>query len=521
MRLTGPAATKKILTAGLLFAALVAAAGVIYHSYMPKTNPLEISLSSVYNKPLSVYDPALIENAAQHIVLGNTYSPLLEYTNAGELSSAIASSFGWEGSEAHFRIRPGLKTIDGTAIDAYDVENTLKRLFILKSNTHGDLKSIICSGVKLKSLDDKCPNIEVREAGALFVIKFKTPNTFLFPMLTAMDYAIIPSKSMDSKSLKVVDYRNTSGPYWIDEKTDEHMVLRANPHNFHYSAKMPQKVEFVYLKDAKADTPLGMFIDKKINHITTVGSSPEILLNHFADKTGVSMHLTEPMWLRYVSFTKRGRNEFSEKKRIRIANTLKKILLEEFLKLNGYVDAPQLFPGFGKGSLSAEELQKLKEKYEAEPAEEVFKEKMVAWFFPKRYITRLKEHFPNTEFLDGDNLPCFIDAKSRGESFPQFYFAGTDMGFQEDISLLSYKINTEKFHLTGKAGGDWIKKYIQEENDARKIKMLKKLHYDTLDKAVTRPLVFCPYVSVARSPWKMDFPRYTYDNNFWQMQYAP
>ncbi len=325
---------------------------------------------------------------------------------------------------------------------------------------------------------------------------------------------------MDAKSLKITDYRNTSGPYWIDEKTDEHMVLQANPHNFHYSPKMPQKVTFIYMKDAKAETPLGMFLDGKINHVTTVGSSPEILLNHFSGKKGVSLHLTEPMWLRYISFTKRGRSEFPEKKRIRIANVVKKILLEEFLRLNGYVDAPQLFPGFGKGSLSSKDLLKIKAKYDAEPDNEVFSEKMVAWFFPKRYIPRLKEHFPNTEFLDGDNLPCFIDAKARGAAFPHFYFAGTDMGFQEDISLLSYKINTEKFHLTGKAGGSWIKKYIQEESDAAKIKMLKKLHYDTLDKAVTRPLVFCPYVAVVRAPWKMDFPKYTYDNNFWQLHYG-
>jgi len=487
---------------------------------MTRSDPLEIILSSAYKRPLSVYDPALIENAAQHIVLQNIYSPLLEYTNEGELTSAIAGSFGWEGNEAHFRIRPGLKTIDGYSIDAYDVENTFKRLFILKSNTHGDLKSVICPDVKLKSLNDRCPNIEVREDGALLAIKFKKSNTYLFPMLTAMDYAIIPRKSLDKQSLKIVDYKNTSGPYWAEENTDEHLVLRANPHNFHYSPKMPQKVEFLYLTGAKSDTPLSMFIDKKINHIVTVGSSPEILLSHFTDDKDVSMHLTEPMWLRYVTFTQKGREEFPEKKRIKIANTLKKVLLDEFLKLDGYVDAPQLFPGFGKGSLSAEELLKLKAKYDAEPGEDIFTDKMTAWFFPKRYINRLKEHFPNTEFVDGAKVPCFIDPKDRDATFPHFYFAGTDMGFQEDISLLSYKIKTEIFHLIGKDGENWIKKYIEEEAEEKKIRMLKELHYDALYRADTIPIVFCPYVSVVRSPWKMNFPRYTYDNNFWQLQYG-
>jgi hypothetical protein len=144
---------------------------------------------------------------------------------------------------------------------------------------------------------------------------------------------------------------------------------------------------------------------------------------------------------------------------------------------------------------------------------------MIAWFFPKRYIARLKERFPNTEFVDGAKVPCFIDSKSRGADFPHFYFAGTDMGFQEDISLISYKINTELFYLTGKDGEAWIKAYIKEDDDGKKIKMLKKLHFDALYNAATIPIVFCPYVSVVRRPWKMDFPRYTYDNNFWQLSH--
>ncbi len=520
MRIASLALKLKITAGFLALAALLVAAKAIRNLYMTPTEPLEISLSSAYNRPLSAYDPAHIENAPQHIVLSNIYSPLLEYTNDGALGSAIASSFGWDGGEAHFKIRPGLKTIDGRPINAYDVENTFKRLFIMKSNTHGDLKSVICPGAKLTSLNDNCPNIEVRQGGELLVIKFEKSNTYLFPMLTAMDYAVIPSGSIDSKTLKITDFRNTSGPFWVDENTDDHMVLRSNPHSFRYSDKMPQKVEFVYLKKPKSDTPLSMFLEKKINHIATVGSSPEILLSNFTGKKDVSMHLTEPMWLRYATFTQKGRQELPEQRRLEIAKTLKKVLLEEFLKLDGYVDAPQLFPGFGKGSLSAEELEKLKTRYASVPVVDVFPEKMIAWFFPKRYIPRLQQHFPNTEFVDGKKVPCFIDPKDRGADYPHFYFAGTDMGFQEDISLLSYKINTEIFYLTGKDGEGWIKDYIGEEDDARKIKMLKKLHYDALDKAATVPLVFCPYVSVVRAPWKMDFPKYTYDNNFWQLRHG-
>ncbi len=486
-------------------------------AYMVEKERTEIKLSSAYNRPLSFYDPVIIENAAQHITLLNIYSPLLEYTSDGKLVSAIASSFHWVGDEAHFRIRPDLKTIDGHKINAYDIENTFKRLFILRSNTHGDIKNIISRGIKLRTLSDECPSIEVREDGSLFVIKMKK-NFYLFPMLTAMDYAIIPIGSLDKKTLKIKDYRNTSGPYYVEDNTNEHMLLKVNPAHFHYSESIPSKVEFLYIKNAKSDTPSKMFIENKINHIATISSSPDILLDYFSKDKNVEMHLTKPIWLRFVSFTERGRKELSEKERIIIANILKNILLSEFLKLKGFEEAEQLFPNFSKGALSLDELSKIKEIY-SDKYKDVFEKKMVAWFFPKAYIDKLKKHFPNTEFVDGANVPCFIDFDKEKIESPYFYFAGTDMGFQEDISLLSYKINTENFYLTGKRGKEWMKKYIKENNEKERIKMLKRLHFITLEKAVTVPIVFCSYVAVVKKPWRLNFPKYTYDNNFWGIHY--
>jgi len=230
--------------------------------------------------------------------------------------------------------------------------------------------------------------------------------------------------------------------------------------------------------------------------------------------------MTEPIWLRFISFTEKGRQELSKQERIKVAKLIKPILIDEFLKLKGYQNAEQLFPVFSKGVLSASELLKIKEGYAEIKNITVFEKKMTAWFFPKQYINRLKPLFPNTEFMDGTKVPCFIPRENRPDNFPYFYFAGTDMGFQEDISLLSYKINTENFHLTGEAGKTWVKNYTQEDEEKEKIAMLKTLHYETLEQAVTIPIVFCPYVAITRKPWKMNFPKYNYDNNFWQIEYG-
>ena len=113
----------------------------------------------------SKYDPAKIEYAMEYTFLQNIYSPLIEYSVSGELVSAIAERFGWRGTNAVFQIRKGLKTIDGDTVNAYDAEASLKRLFVIGGNTHGDLKNLLCPGTRLKSLQSVCEGIAVENNG--------------------------------------------------------------------------------------------------------------------------------------------------------------------------------------------------------------------------------------------------------------------------------------------------------------------------------------------------------------------
>ncbi|HAH32487.1 MAG TPA: hypothetical protein DCL44_09275 [Elusimicrobia bacterium] len=493
--------------------------------FMNKTSDKSENILRVlrrFDRPLSTYDPVDIQNAPQHIFLGNIYSPLLEYSPDGKLVSAVADQFQWVGNEAHFHINPNLKTIDGYKITAYDAENTLKRVFILHSNTHGDIKSILCPEAKFAKLSDCCPNMEVRDNGGLLVMKFKENKTFLFSMLTAMDYGIIPSRSVNPKSLAIIDYRNTSGPYYVDKvHENKNMDLKANPNHFHYSKKMPQKVELVYSSNKGPNEPINLFSNKTVDHIFTIGSTPDVLMDYAEKNKDVNLHATYPLWLRYFSFTRKGKTRLTEAERITIGKLVRKAVLPRYSKLKSYDPTGQIFPAFSKGALSDAQLDAVRKRYASVKEREVVTTKMTAWFFPEEDIPALKKYFPNTEFVNGPNVPCFVDFSKGKIKEPDFSFAGTDMGFQEDASLMAYKINTEDFHLTGEKGKEWLKAYLENPNEKQRIEMLRELHFATLEHADTVPLVFCPYASIVRKPWTLNFSKYTYDNPFWRIYKKP
>ena len=127
-----------------------------------KTKKLRVAFK--YDKPASYYDPVNISFAPEYDFLENIYSTLVEYSPASELVGSAAESFEWVGNKARFKMRAGLCTVGGTAIDADDVEISFKRLFILGGNTHGDLKEVVCPNAELRSLSDSCPGMQVRDS---------------------------------------------------------------------------------------------------------------------------------------------------------------------------------------------------------------------------------------------------------------------------------------------------------------------------------------------------------------------
>ena len=210
--------------------------------------------SNEHNKTLRVafpvrlkstaYEPTNINFDYEYIFLENVFSPLVEISANGSVEKGVADKVEWSGDELKLTIRDNLKTISGKSITADDVVFSLKRLLVLSGNTHGNFKDIVCPGVDIKSTDENCPGI--RKEGNSVFLNAKGKKSFILPMLGAIDFAVIPKSSVDPLSLKILDYKETSGPYAVDsDDGNGNIRLIQNPHHYFSTNDVAKEVIFV------------------------------------------------------------------------------------------------------------------------------------------------------------------------------------------------------------------------------------------------------------------------------------
>ena len=471
------------------------------------------------NDDVFSYDPSKIFYAHQYILLENLFSQLVTYDTKGEIVSGIAERFEWAGSDARFVLRKNLTTIDGDKIDAHDVVLSMKRLFILQSNTHGDLGRLLCGGKILKSLEDNCENLCVENDYTL-VMHFPRKDPFLFSMLTSVDFSVLPKRSVDNKTLKIIDFRNTSGPYYVEGKTGSTDIeLAANPSHFCFSNKMPQRVKIVPALEDKRSRSLQLFKERSVDMLTTAEISNSAEIMKYSEASGdVELFKTIPIKLAALTFTPTGVLRLSIEERFQISALIKKIILPKLLNGGGAEAAPQLFPSFGQGALSSTQLKELESK-SAMGKEDVFKGKFTVWNLPKDYWPDLQKHFPNAEFKYIMALPGHADYKKLGLEEPELFFHRTDTSIKEDISFFSYYMSGYFFSVHGEKGAAWVSDYAKTENLETRMRILNQLHFDTLISAITVPLTFSPYVAAVRKPWHFDFFALHAGTTFWRLKW--
>jgi hypothetical protein len=507
-----------IVVIALLF--FLIAAGNYYKKRNSMTD-MTIKMPFPAKPGLCDYDPAKIHFSQEYNFLVNIYSPLLEYSVDGKLVSAVAEKFEWIGTDAHFTIRPDLRTIDGTPITVEDVEASFKRLFVLSSNTHGDLKDMVCQGKELKKLSDLCPGMSVLPEQRKLVLHFPVRKIFLFQMLTSIDFSIIPRSSFDKKTLKITDYRNTSGPYYVKTDNGEgNIELAANPAHFHYSEKMPQAVMLVPVNARDVDATLKLFDGGKINHIGTFRFPSDKLLAYAAQKKDVSVHSTYPNRLFWFSFTKKGRLNFSVKERFALGKAIKTWMFNKVSSRPGYEAAEQLFPALGDGALTKEHLAQLRKTFRDAPESILINRPVVvwAWNMSKEDLDFIKRMLPAAKFVtDMLKLPGTVDYKKEGIEEPEICFLSGDTSPQEDISFFSYYLNFEFLHIYGEEGKTWLRGYMATEDRKKRLAMAEELHFKTLINGEVIPMAANTYAAIAKKPWAFNYSKFYATNFVWRI----
>lgn len=479
--------------------------------------PMKLRIAFPYNRPISAYEPTQIHLAPEYIFLENTFSPLVELSKEnGSPIAGVAESFEWKNGKLYLKIRDNLQTVDGLKITAKDVVFSLKRLLILSENTHGNFKDLICPNETLESVESSCSGIHFEENTV--VLESNGEKAFLLAMLSAIDFAIIPQTSVDHKTLKIIDYRNTSGPYYVEGDLGNGFIkLKANKNHYNYSENIPQEIELIPSGVDDAKDSISLFKEGKIDYITTIDKlNPEKIIA-FAKESNQNLHSTMNIRTFVLVFTNKGMKKFNHQERLVIGKKMRSVFQKMYHQVSGYEVTNQFFPALGDGSLSDVEDQEIAQMYGSAPlieSKKEFKISIVRLGEFQQFEDPIRKAFPHVSLVEGKNAPAFTKYDDPDE-MPDCFIGGPDTGFAEDISLISYSIYAGMFNMNREKGNHWLADYMNTLNKAERMNKLKKLHLETLKEISLVPLVSAPYVALARKPWTIQLSQIYANNPFW------
>lgn len=463
------------------------------------------------------YEPTRIHLAPEYIFLENIYSPLVELSpEDATIRSGLADKWEWKNDELHFFIRDGIKTIDGNPITAEDAAFSLKRLLVRTQNTHGNLKDLVCGGIDVKSIEDVCPGISFKNNE--LILKIAGKSAFILPMLTGIDFAIIPKSSVDPKTLDIVDYRNTSGPYFVSQDSETgNIELTTNTGHYHYSKNIPQKIQLIPVDPKNKSGSLQLFRDGQVDLITTIDSArPEEVYNLSQNINGSELHSTANIRTFALFFTERGLKELSTEQRILIGRKIKESVGAHFLTLPGYESTNQFFPQHGDGAIDPSIAKEISDRNPVSALNDKLNISLtvVRVGDVSVYQKTISKVLPNISVVEGVTPPSFQKFANFND-MPHAYIGGPDTGFNEDISLISYSLTAGIFGLNENQRQIWLADYMSKPNKDDRLKMLQRIHESSLRDALFVPLFAGPYTALAKSGWKIHLSKILANNPLW------
>jgi hypothetical protein len=489
------------------------------HNSSSASNILRVAFP--YAKSANAYEPSRIYLGPEYVFLENVFSPLVEINpKNGQIEAGVAESFYWIGNDLHLVIRKDLRTVRGTLITARDAEFSLKRLVTMPGNTHGDFKDLICGTENTTSVEQLCSGIHA-EGQELILKTTASGKTFLVPMLAAIDFAVIPKSSVDPKTLQIVDWENTSGPYYVAKDSAEGKIeLRANPNHYHYSEKIPQVIELIPTDLKRSKGSLEDFSAGKVDFITTIDAvRADDVIAFSRGRSDATLHTTMNIRSFILTFTHRGLKELSSPQRFEIGRAIRQELTKSLAGVNGFEASLQFFPAFGEGALDKETLTRIQGLYpdSKEQIPDHLKAALVRLGDASKFVAAVKSAFPSVDVEEVQKNPNFVKYATIDEE-PHFILSGPDTGFLEDISLISYSMNAGYFGMTPEERKQWIHSYMAEPSKETRLDRLKKIHEITLSSPVVVPLLVAPYAALARNTWKINLSQLYANNQLWLLE---
>lgn len=467
-----------------------------------------------YAVGISNYDPAFITSIYHCTILRSLYGRLVRYNQDGLIVPDLAENFYWKDNNLFFEFGKKVLSFDGNMITAEDAAASLKRSIIFKRTGHGDLRNFLCPGKELHHIDDECEGIEVVDQKLILKPKKLHYGPTLLTALENVDYSIIPKKTLN-KSLKIVDYKNTSGPYFVGTDSDNgELKLQANTKHYLYSDKMPQEINLVPI--VENNNIWDMYLSGKIDFISTgmltLGTSANSVLS---DKIDNSVHESIPISVQMLIFSSEAIKIFTAEQRVFVGNIILEVVKNK-LKLYDAQPTESFFTQNSNGGLSVYQELELKNRRSSHqrptferPIEIGVSETRVE--FLRGSLLDYKKEIKIVA-LKKSSIELKINERPHGIIF------SNDSSWLEDLGLISYNLNQEIFKTTDMNKDQWIENYLNKEDKADRNKMLQDLHYENLINAYIYPLLISPYFAVIKKPWVFNMSTLYAGTELWNIR---
>lgn len=471
------------------------------------------------DRAVTEYEPTNISIASEYIFLENVFSPLVEMSESGAITPGVAETIHWENDKLILTIRKDLKTRSGRNVTAEDVLFSLKRLLVLTGNTHGNFKELVCDGIDLKSVDQDCPGLRLENDS--IILDAGKRKTFLLPMLAAIDFAVIPRKSVNPETLKIEDYSETSGPYYvINDYGSGRIELKANPYHYHYSQKIAQQIDLIPFSAKTGGNSLEALKNNEVDLVTTVDVKKADAQIPFAQSNDdFSNHLTQKIRLHLLVFTEKGIKTLTKDERIFISKKVRNAFSKIYGQSLGFESRTEFFPSLGEGGLpkAQKNLVEAFNNLTGISPKKKFKLGLMRRGGIEPWSIPIREYIPEAETYFEDNVPDLKKNLSYVD-YPEAFIVSTDTGFMEDISLISYSLNAGFLGLSKPDRLKWISDYMATPDKNIRLNKLKELHFKALTDPWIAPLVASPYAATVRKPWKIKLSDLYANNPLWLIQ---
>lgn len=483
--------------------------------YMNKETRSNSKLRMGYPSKVGIasFDVLSITSIYQYELLRNLYGRLVRYNQEGQIAADIPERFYWENGSLVFEFNKKSTTIDGYVISAEDAATSLKRNIIYKKSGHGDIRNFLCPSQELKHISDACDGIEVVDNKLILKPVKEHYGPLLLTVLENVDYSIIPKISLN-ESLRIKDYKNTSGPYFVAKDSDiGEIKIQANTKHYLYSKNMSQEIDLI---PTDTNNIWSLFLQGTIDLIPTgmltVGTQAHLVLN---DKERSNIHTSIPISTHLMVFSQEAIEKFSAEQRFFVGKIFSELTKTKFIFFEAQA-TETFFSKHSNGGLSdvQEAMLKNKRNNNGRP---VFKHPIeigVSEALAELFTKLLPEYSNEVKFIGLKTLSIDLKISDR----PHVIIMPNDSSWLEDMGLIGYNLNLEVFKIFGITKDAWIKNYLSKENKEDRNKMLQDLHYENLINAYIYPFLVSPYFAVIKKPWVFNMSTLHAGTELWNIK---